>query len=156
MKIKYLCWIAIACRVILGAMFIYAGIGKIADLHQFADNIHAFQLIPKELVSLITIGLPVFEIVLGGLLILGIQRRACSLMVTVLCLIFLVALVQAYMRGLNVDCGCFGESKFGSASIGSAIVRDVAFLVLASFFFYYEYFKKNSDRKTLLPDSTTQ
>ena len=89
-------------------MFIYAGIDKIRDPLQFADSIAAFAILPAVLINLLAMGLPPFEIACGLLLIGPWTRRVGSLAVAIILVVFMIALSSALLRGLTLDCGCFG------------------------------------------------
>jgi putative oxidoreductase len=98
----------LAVSVAMAAVFIYAGIDKIRDPLQFADSIAAFAILPAVFINLLAIGLPPFEIA-SGLLLLGPRtRRVGALAVAVITVMFLAALASALLRGLTLDCGCFG------------------------------------------------
>ncbi len=109
----------------LGAVFVYAGALKVAAPLAFADSIGSFQMLPVELVSPVALVLPVWEILLGLALIAGIRRQVCALVIGVLCVIFALSLAQALVRGLQVDCGCFGAGTPSTPKTVGALVRDV-------------------------------
>lgn len=110
-------WFLILLRVILGGIFVYAGAAKIGNPQAFADSIATFQLLPPQLVNLVALGLPVFEILVGGMLIFGIYEHQAALALLGLMAVFVIFLFQAIARGLEVDCGCFGS---GQPSAGAA------------------------------------
>jgi uncharacterized membrane protein YphA (DoxX/SURF4 family) len=97
-----------AVSLAVAAVFIYAGIDKIRDPLQFADSIAAFAILPAVLINLLAMGLPPFEIASGLLLIGPWTRRVGSLAVAVILVVFMIALSSALLRGLTLDCGCFG------------------------------------------------
>ena len=121
-------------QMMLGAVFAYAGVIKIQEAADFADAITGFRLLPSGLSDLLALGLPPFEILLGAWLVVGWKRRTAAFCTLVLCGIFLLALVSAEVRGIAVDCGCFGTAA-GSLSAGQrlwlSIGRDMALLVAA-------------------------
>ena len=92
----------------LAAIFIYAGIDKIREPQQFADNIAGFAILPAMFTNLLALTLPVFEIVCGVLLLVPMTRRVASLAIALTCVVFFTALASAILRGLTLDCGCFG------------------------------------------------
>ena len=104
-------WFVISLRVAVGGVFLYAGATKIANPLAFADSIATFQILPRHLLNVVALGLPPFEILLGVMLLTGVQTRLASLGITVLAIIFGVVLGQALVRGLHVDCGCFGSGQ---------------------------------------------
>ena len=64
--------------------------------------------------------LPILEVGLGIWLIVGLFIRFSAIVSVVLMAIFTIAISQAWLRGLNIDCGCFGGAQ--SNSIGVAIL----------------------------------
>jgi putative oxidoreductase len=101
--------IAVAVAFALAAVFIYAGVDKIRDPLQFADSIAAFRILPAALINLLSLGLPPFEIGCGLLLIVPQTRRVGALSVMLASALFFLALLSALLRGLTLDCGCFGS-----------------------------------------------
>ena len=97
-----------------GAVFVFAGYLKLWTPELFADDIAAFRILPPSLDNLLALGLPPFEIILGLLLITGWRRRTISFCAALTSGIFLVALCSAWVRGIPVDCGCFGSGSGGS------------------------------------------
>jgi putative oxidoreductase len=92
----------------LAALFIYAGADKIRDPLEFADSIAAFAILPRVFVNLFALSLPPFEIACGLLLLWPSTSRFATLAVFVMSLVFFAALSSALLRGLTLDCGCFG------------------------------------------------
>src|SRR3712207_9366258 len=70
--------------------------------------VRAYQLLPEALVGPVAFGLPVVEIVVGLALLVGVSVRAAALASAALMAVFLAAVGQAWARGLQIDCGCFG------------------------------------------------
>lgn len=98
----------LAICVTLAAVFIYAGLDKIHDPLSFADSVAAFGMIPMILVTPFALGLPVFEVLCGVLLMIGPSRRVAALALVLLTVMFFTALAAALAQGLTLDCGCFG------------------------------------------------
>jgi putative oxidoreductase len=125
-------WFLLALRLALGGVFLYAGTTKVVNPQAFADSIATFKILPPQLINIVALGLPPFEILLGLMLISGWKSRAASLAVAGLAVIFGIALGQALARGLAVDCGCFGSGEPSTpktwASFGRALL-----LVVGSF-----------------------
>ena len=97
------------CRLLLTVVFVSAGVAKLfASPQAFADSVSSFRLVPSWLVSPLTLALPPLEILVGGALLTGRPRRLGAVGALVLAGVFLVAMVTALVRGIPVDCGCFG------------------------------------------------
>jgi len=104
-------WFLLVLRVVLGAVFVTAGVLKMGHPLEFADSIATFQLLPPQLINLVALALPPFEIIVGGLLIFGVLQRQAAFSLLVLTGVFMLFLFQAAIRGLVVDCGCFGSGE---------------------------------------------
>jgi len=101
-------YVVLATSLAVAAVFIYAGLDKIRDPLQFADSIAAFAILPAVFINLLALGLPPFEIACGFLLLGPWTRRVGALAVAVISVVFFTALASALLRGLTLDCGCFG------------------------------------------------
>jgi putative oxidoreductase len=128
-KIKNILLVLI--RIFLGALFIFAGTGKILNPSAFAESIDNYRMLPYILVTLMAIILPWVEVIAGLLLVIGRWVKASSFIIIILNAIFIFALSSAIIRGLDIGCGCFTVG--GSASkVGIVrLVEDVFYLVLA-------------------------
>lgn len=96
-------------RLVVGGVFIWAGLLKILDPLEFAQNIANYRVFSRDLSFLIAIVLPWLEVLCGVFVIFGIFRSASSLLLSGLLGIFLVLITVTIFRGLDVDCGCFGS-----------------------------------------------
>ena len=122
-----------AVSLAVAAVFIYAGIDKIRDPLQFADSIAAFAILPAVLINLLAMGLPPFEIACGLLLIGPWTRRVGSLAVAIILVVFMIALSSALLRGLTLDCGCFGVGAPSRPRMWVELALDAALLSGALF-----------------------
>jgi putative oxidoreductase len=122
-----------AVSLAVAAVFIYAGIDKIRDPLQFADSIAAFAILPAVLINLLAMGLPPFEIACGLLLIGPWTRRVGSLAVAIILVVFMIALSSALLRGLTLDCGCFGPGAPSRPRMWLELALDAALLSGALF-----------------------
>jgi uncharacterized membrane protein YphA (DoxX/SURF4 family) len=123
-------WLVFAGRVALGGVLLYAGYVKLQmPWINFAAQIQAYKLswLTDEAVIFIARTLPWFEVVLGGLLWLGLGVRWLAGLASALLLFFFVILVRSFALGMDIDCGCFGE---GDRLTWKTLVRDG--LLLAS------------------------
>jgi putative oxidoreductase len=92
----------------VAAVFIYAGFDKIRNPLDFADNVAGFRILPATFINLLALGLPPFEIACGLALLVPRIRRVGALAVALVSAMFISALSSALVRGLTLDCGCFG------------------------------------------------
>jgi len=119
-------------RIALGGLFIFAGVTKAYDPGAFAIEIQRYNLIPWLPGALTAIYLPWLEILVGALLVVKRFERGALLLITCLLLVFTFALASATVRGLGIDCGCFGKA-FASTGTIFPLVRNVLLLAGVAF-----------------------
>jgi putative oxidoreductase len=95
-------------RIALGCAFVGAGVIKIADPAQFAGVVDNYHLLPRAFLNPVAILLPWLEMVAGLSVLVGFWTRAGALLLSVLTIVFFLAISSALVRGLNIECGCFG------------------------------------------------
>ncbi|MGH2575771.1 MAG: MauE/DoxX family redox-associated membrane protein [Ignavibacteria bacterium] len=115
-------------RVILGILFIYASLDKIASMSDFAKVIHNYRLLPVSLENLFAIFLPWIEFITGMFLIVGKFSKGSLLIYSSLLVIFIIALFQAQLRGLDINCGCFSVNPSSTSNIWMRIFLDLIML----------------------------
>ena len=98
--------VIIILRLILGGIFIYASIDKIANPHEFAKNISHYHLVPFGLENIISIFLPWLELIIGVGPLVGFMVDGSVVLSMSLLVMFIVAISSAILRGYNIDCGC--------------------------------------------------
>lgn len=103
-------YLIIGCRLTLGALFLFAGLPKVLDPRLFLMDVRGYMLVPNSIVPLVTLVLPMLEVILGVCLIAGIWIRTSAFIGAALLVLFLVAIIAAMTRGLDIECGCFGRS----------------------------------------------
>jgi len=91
-----------------GFLLVYSSLDKIAHPIVFAEMIENYQVVGKNLALWIAVCLPATELILGLLLILGFWTVSSLLMNAGLMTVFLILVSQAWIRGLDIECGCYG------------------------------------------------
>jgi putative oxidoreductase len=135
--------------LVLATVFIYAGISKFRDPLQFADSIAAFALLPATFVNLVALSIPPLEVVCGLLLLWSSSRRLGALTVGVASAIFFIALASALLRGLTLDCGCFGAGAPSRPGMWLELALD-AVLGAASLLIYLRSIARSSAADSLI------
>ena len=107
----------ILLRLVLGGLFVYAGVVKALDPLGFAQDIRNYRLVGQSLSFIAAIVLPWLEILAGVALAAGIWKRASALIISGLLVFYILLTLVTIARGLDVECGCFGalsrKSGFG-------------------------------------------
>lgn len=129
----------LSSRLLLGIVFLFFAISKIADPVQFSKEISNYQLFPMITINIIAIILPWIELSLGFLLIAGVKIRASALITGLLMIGFIGAVAGALAQGLNISCGCSGSH---SPKVGiNKILENTALLVLCIYLIYLPHSK---------------
>jgi uncharacterized membrane protein YphA (DoxX/SURF4 family) len=127
----------LVARVVLAGVWAYAGLTKIADPDAAARAVRAYQIFPESLVKPIAWGLPFVEVGLAVLLLIGLACRPAAWVSAVLFAAFIAMIASAWIRGLSIDCGCFGgggaTNGVDAAKYAQEVARDVVLLGLALF-----------------------
>ena len=157
-------FIQISSRFILGVIFIYASFDKIIDPSTFSDNIDNYHITPIYLNNLAALIIPWVELFIGLFLLIGSFSciysivgniyfikfekyvKASSLIAICLLIFFIFIISQAYVRGIDIHCGCFkGSTSLDASDLRSEmlkrIIEDIIFLGLG-FIVYFKEFNK--------------
>ncbi|MGZ4685642.1 MauE/DoxX family redox-associated membrane protein [Oryzihumus sp.] len=127
--------VGLVARLALGGVLVVAGGLKVASPAQSAMAVRAYQLLPYDLAGVIGHALPVFEILLGLLLLAGLFTRVAAVLGGLLMVAFEIGIISAWARGLSIDCGCFGGGGTIAASQThylSEVLRDAGLLLCAA------------------------
>jgi putative oxidoreductase len=121
------------CRLLLGGVFLYAGLSKSRDITGFAGDIAAYRILPYQWNYLAAATLPYVEFMAGLLLLINRRVRPATLLIALLTIGFIAALASVLYRGLEIDCGCFGGA---TTAPQTALWRDLGLLALAHVTFH--------------------
>lgn len=130
--------IALVARVVLAAVFLYAGGVKALDPAGFALSIDNYQLLPWTAAAALAVYLPWLE--LGcGLGVLWPKTRLGALAVLLgLGLVFSEATASALIRSLDISCGCFGDGGHGRSTLVISLIRSVSLTLLCGWLLWRE------------------
>jgi uncharacterized membrane protein YphA (DoxX/SURF4 family) len=133
-------WITLLARLGLGGVLLAAGGLKIGNLQKSAMSVRAYELLPVGLANFLGYVLPWIEIGMGLLLIVGVWVSIVGLLGALTMFAFVVAIAQAWARGLSIDCGCFGgggQVDPEDTKYLSSILRDIGFMLLGVYLYYF-------------------
>lgn len=116
-------------RIILAFAFIYAGIEKISDPAGFSDSIDNYKILPLFSINIFAIILPWVEFITGLFLLFGIKVKENSFIISISLCVFIIAITISLLRGLNIDCGCFGTVNGSKVGIYK-LIEDLIFLLM--------------------------
>jgi uncharacterized membrane protein YphA (DoxX/SURF4 family) len=122
-------YIFLVCRLLIGGIFVWAGVEKILAPFAFSVAIYNYGFFPGQLIGLAAAILPWVEAIAGLCLLAGLNTKGAAIITSVLLLLFVGLIIISALLGLNIDCGCFGgvERKVGLQTIA----EDAALLIVS-------------------------
>ena len=144
-------WIGLVARLILGGVLFLAGFLKVDEPDKSQMAVRAYEMLPISIANLLGLVLPFVEVAIGALLILGSLTRFMAALGGFTMVIFIIAIAQAWARGLNIDCGCFGGGGTvapGETKYLQEILRDLGLVFLAIYLIRYPLTKFSLDKNS--------
>ena len=131
---KFVNCIVLLVRLVLVAAFLLAAIPKIQDPVAFAISVESYRVLTGQAVLWVALVLPWLELVIGFGLLIPKMRRASSLLIMLLLFIFVGLHASTWIRGLDIDCGCYAIESV-SSNYFLLISRNCALMIAAIFVF---------------------
>jgi uncharacterized membrane protein YphA (DoxX/SURF4 family) len=131
-------------RLILGGIFIYASLDKIAHPEQFAKIVYNYKILPHSLINIFAIILPWVELLCGIFVITGIFVESSSAILSMFLVVFIIALSVNFLRGLDINCGCFSTDPKGKEEGAILLIRDLVLLVIGIQMFLSNFRRLNN------------
>jgi len=131
-------WLTVRVQIALGAIFIAAALPKIADPPSFAHMIYNYRILPGGLINLSALVMPWVEVLAGLALILGVWVKPARWIITLLLIVFMVAITVNLFRGNAIDCGCFDVSAANKTheerirDMWIVLIRDAGMLLMVA------------------------
>jgi uncharacterized membrane protein YphA (DoxX/SURF4 family) len=119
-------WIA---RLVVGGVFVVAGAIKLLDPAAFAQDIGNYQAFPWWTWNLAAAVVPIVEIFAGLAVLTGFKRRGGAIVLGSLTVAFLGLIASVMIRGIDLNCGCFGDATEANAVGWPLVFRDLGLLV---------------------------
>jgi uncharacterized membrane protein YphA (DoxX/SURF4 family) len=133
-------WIGVVARLVVGGVWLAAGLLKIPDPTENVRAVRAYQLLPESIVPVVGHALPIAEVLVGLCLIAGVLVRVNAVLSALLLIAFIIGISSAWARGLSIDCGCFGggggPAENARAKYPWELARDFGLLLLSAWLVY--------------------
>ncbi|BCS89767.1 MauE/DoxX family redox-associated membrane protein [Pseudodesulfovibrio sediminis] len=133
-------WTYRVARLVLGLMFVVAGVIKLAGPYQFAIVIDAFGLVPRFALMPLAYLIPAIEVIAGIGLIL--DKRGSLPVIGGMTVLFLFVLGYGLHLGLDIDCGCYGPGDPEAeafSSLRDSFYRDLWLLTGVVFCYWWRW-----------------
>jgi len=118
-----------ASRLLVAAIFVAAAIPKLLDPLAFSAAIGNYQVFPYWSWNALTALVPMLELVAAAMLLCRSTRRAGALILSSLTLAFIALIASVLVRGVDVECGCFGQSVAAENVGWPLLLRDLLLLL---------------------------
>lgn len=135
MEIALKPWSETLLRWLVGGIFVVAGALKVPDPGAFLQAIDGYRLLPFWPAAVFAVCLPWLEIACGAALVFKRFYSGALVLLAGLTGVFIAALLSAWVRGLDIECGCFGTGD-PLGRVGLALGRDVALLAALGWLWY--------------------
>jgi len=93
---------------VFGVVFLISGVPHWGNPYFFLGSVYAYKLVDPGIGQMIAIGMPLIQLVLALCFLTRTFLDAAHLGTLFLFLCFATAQSQAWLRGLDISCGCFG------------------------------------------------
>lgn len=121
-------------RGLLGVLLLWAAVSKLANPTEFLGSIYGYELpLPRGLLQTAAVVLPWVELLCGLMLLTGFGVAAALVLAVAMMVVFVFATGQAWLRGLDIACGCFNLKIFGISEQWPGFVK---FLESVAFAFF--------------------
>lgn len=129
-------------RAVFAVIFIFAGMEKISDPASFSQTIENYKLFPEFALNFIAIYLPWLEVISGILLVWSKHETENLLILNSLLVLFTIIIIISVLRGLNIECGCFGTAMGIKVGIAK-IIENLVLILVGVYLQYFSQLRKN-------------
>ncbi len=104
-------WVALALRLALGGFFVWSGWTKVfrTGLDDFTRAVGNYKIVYSPWDAVVAYTVPWVEMVAGACLLLGLWKRGALGTLAALVGFFAFGVGQAWVRKLDISCGCLGD-----------------------------------------------
>jgi small-conductance mechanosensitive channel len=113
----------VAARLVLGGVFLFAGIPKLARPHVFLGDVYEFQMTGPAVSRAVAMFVPAVECIIGVALLTGVLLSSAFLLSAGMLTLFAVVQLLVISRGLQISCGCFGRALSGQVNYTSVALN---------------------------------
>lgn len=124
-------WFGVLVRLVVGGIWLWAGLLKLPEPDASVTAVRAYQLLPAGMADSVGRVLPMLEVVVGACLVLGVLTRFVGGVSAVMQLAFIIGIASVWARGISINCGCFGDGGVDPDAISKypwEIARDLGLM----------------------------
>ncbi len=135
----------VTARIILGGLFMYASFDKMVNQEAFLKIIHNYKVLPVQLENPLAMFLPWMEFLTGLCIVINKWVKGAWLLYSTMLAMFIIALTQALVRGLDISCGCFSVQPSSTSTVWLRIIEDIIMLFLSINFYRFTKQSQNPE-----------
>lgn len=123
----------------MAAVWLFSGFTKTGEIMTTTQSIQAYEIFTPEVSFFLAHLMGPLELAGGAFLALGLFLKPASWVANVVLVLFIVGISQAWLRGLEINCGCFGpggDTTNYPLEYAWTIIRDIVFIFLTSWTIY--------------------
>lgn len=127
--------IDISSRWIISAIFSVSAVMKMISFKDTTVAVLGYEIVGISLASYVAIGLIVMEIFMALWGISGWNKQLFHQITITIFVVFIMFIISAWARGLEINCGCFGSSEVPENPVLGYIkdiIRDCIFIAISS------------------------
>ena len=117
-------------RTFVIGLFIVSGLSHVENPLHFVDTVYSYRIVPPSIGTLTAVLVPIIQLQVAYLLFVGVFNITAWIWATGLFGLFAIVHATILVRGLNVDCGCFGDAVHLEVGFRSFVIL-VGMLVLS-------------------------
>jgi putative oxidoreductase len=126
-------------KVFLGVIFLLSSVTKVFETAKFMDSIAGYKIVPQMFLYPMALIIPWVQLVCGLLLMLDVYPKSNAFVLSGLLTVYTIAITSAFIRGIDMDCGCFDLMIGLPDRVGIfAIVRDLVLLGMSGSVFLFD------------------
>lgn len=131
-------YIGMIMALMIGMTFLLSGGAKLSDLQGTARITMMMGILPKSIAKIVGPSFPFVEIVVGALLLTGVQPLLVSVVAQLMIVSFLIINGKAIVEGKDIACNCFGRLLSGKIGLGGLFHSIILFGCGLIVIFYHE------------------
>ncbi len=113
----------------LAGLFVWAGVLKAIDPLTTADTVRNYEIIDDPWAIWVAVCLPWLEILCGVAILFRVLYAGALFLIGTMLVGFMGAIASVWIRGINVECGCFGATE-RDASYPVILLQDFGMLLI--------------------------
>lgn len=131
--------VLITFKILIGLVFVLSSVTKIFEPEEFSKAIGSYKMMPETVLFPLAVVIPWLQLICGILLLADVYAKSSAFILSGLLVVYTIAITQAWLRGFDMECGCFDLMIGLPDKVGIfAIIRDLVLLGMAGCIFLFD------------------